>query len=1141
MRNFRIMISRFKNLRFPLKMKFGLLLAGFVGAMTVVIYMSYTTASKVTNDLRSVELSAFQQYTEAFHLIDYFQQVSGSLDNAARFGDATAPAASEEGKRTFLVHVDKLVHTVPEAERPRLNEIYEDFDAYCAAAAEYATLAASMGRAPAGERSSLEAKITRQSQVVAALEKKVVGDLNRVGILAGRQVALSLSGTARAAQAQWLKALVAGAMAFVFLLVVLAFLIRRIVGPIKALSLVAGRVAKGNFGQIVEIPSSVSDEIGDLVGSFNLMTEGLIKTTVSKHYVDNIIRSMTDSLVIVSPDGSIRSVNRATLDLLGYAEEDLVGKQLPTILVEEFNFETAAAEQTTSGASSGKSSSGQSCPDQPPQDQPLTGLSTAGGVAGDESAGGIVGLPESRVPAPVQPVTYVEHTYIAKDGRRIPVSFSSSVMRTDEGAVAAIVCVAQDITDRKRWEQEVQAAKDAAESANRDLVETNRHLEDATKFAQDMARQAGTASAAKSEFLAMMSHEIRTPLNGILGFSQLLLEDEALTRDQKDFVDTIYSSGTALLTVINDILDFSKIEAGRMDLETIDFDLVSVVESVGDVLKQRITEKGLELNCFVDHHVPSRLRGDPSRVRQILLNLAGNAVKFTERGEVVVEAKLEYETKDTVTIRFEVRDTGIGIPEDRLSVIFDKFTQVDGSTTRKYGGTGLGLAISKKLVEMMGGEMGVESEIGKGSNFYFAVDFALQKGAAPAKTPLAGLVNFEGRRVLIVDDNARSRRLLEEMLTHWHMKPRAVDGGQAALEEMEAALAVGQPYALGVIDARMPEMDGFKLAEHIKGNKQLADTVLIMLTSGGKTGDGARCRELGIAAYLVKPIKQADLWEAIMVTLGTKEKEDTKPELVTQHTLRENRRSFHILVAEDSPVNLKLVVRMLEKRGHTIVASTNGREAVAALDKEPFDLVLMDVEMPEMDGFEATAAIREKEEGSSRHIPVVAMTAHAMKGDRERCLATGMDGYVSKPIRAQELLETIDRVVAGDARPKVGVSKTAQEDDAIDWLAAIAHLEGDVELLKEIAAMFLEQCPSLVSRMREAVAGMDPVEIERAAHTIKGSVGNFSAKAAFDAAMQLEKIGRDGTLDQAEAARVKLEDELERLKPALAALGRDAL
>ena len=1139
-------MGHLRRFRLPLKGKFGLVLAGFVGAIAVVIFLSYSTATRVTDDLRGMELTAFQQYTEAFRLMDYFQRItsladgpmpesqvqSQAQDQAQSQMQSQAPENQarrrwDEDRLAFLAHAERLAHAMPATEQPRLDKMLKDFDLYCTAVTDRASmlaLSASFSRSGGlrpGDRDALAAQIADKSQAINTLERELLGELNQVAVLAGRQVALSLSETAKAAQIQWLKALVVGATGFILLLAVLTFLIRRIVEPIKALSVVAGRVARGDFGQIVEIPSSVTDEIGDLVGSFNMMTEGLIKTTVSKRYVDNIIQSMTDSLVIVSPDGKIRSANRATLDLLGYAEEELIGKPLGTILAIG-TCGSCRENVAAGGASPGQSTSGQSCPDLPPQDQPLTGLPSAGGVTS--------GAHEAP---------YVERTYLSKAGTPITVSFSSSEMRRADGTPEAIVCVAQDITERKRWEEELEDAKEAAETANRELTETNGHLEDATRFAQDMAQQAEKANAAKSEFLAMMSHEIRTPLNGILGFSQLLLEDEGLTREQKDFVETIYGSGTALLTVINDILDFSKIEAGRMDLETIDFDLVTVVESVGDLLKQRVAEKGLELTCFVDHHVPTRLRGDPSRMRQILLNLAGNAVKFTERGEVVVEAKLEFETKGTVTVRFEVRDTGIGIPEDRQSLIFDKFTQVDGSTTRKYGGTGLGLAISRRLVQMMGGDIGVESEMGKGSTFYFVIEFARQKGAM-VKTPLADLVNIEGVPVLIVDDNARSRRLLEEMLTHWHMRPRAVDGGQAALDELEAALSVGQPYALALIDARMPEMDGFALAERVKGNAALSPTVLIMLTSGGKAGDGARCRELGIAAYLVKPVKQADLWEAIMMTLGAKEAATPSQDLVTKHTLSEERRRLNILVAEDSPVNLKLVVRMLEKRGHAITPSTNGREALAALGTGSFDLVLMDVEMPEMDGFEATAAIRAKEKDTGAHIPVIAMTAHAMKGDRERCLETGMDAYVAKPIRAQEMLETIDRVVAGGPKVGVGAGSGSREDDAIDWLAAIAHLEGDVELLKEIAGMFLDQCPELLERSRNAVAKADPVEIERAAHTIKGSVGNFAAKAAFEAAQRLERIGRDGLLDQAEEAQAALEAELDRLKPALVTLGREA-
>ncbi|MFZ1947994.1 MAG: ATP-binding protein, partial [bacterium] len=710
------------RLRFPLKVKFGLLLAGFVTAMAVVIFLSYSTARKVTLELRGVELSAFQQYTDAFHLIDCFQRISALLGNAARLEDQSLVAVCEDEKRTFLVRMDRMGYVIPEGARAPLDQAAVDFNSYCAAAEAYVTTALERGRARGDARQALDARMADEARTVAGLEKRMASDLNRLAVQAGKQVALSLSGTARAAQVQWLKALMTGSLAFVVLLVALMFLIRRIVVPIRRLSRAAAEVAKGNLSQKIELASSASDEIGDLVGSFNLMTDGLVRTTVSKDYVDNIIRSMTDSLVIVSPDGKIKSVNRATLSLLGYTEPELVGERLSKILVAGPGQEQVTADEITSGASSGKSPSGQSCPDQPPQDEPSTSLPTAG---------------DSTCPSAAPGVNHSERVYVAKGGTRIPVLFSSSVMRNDDGCVAGTVCVAQDITQRKTWERELEAAKEAAERANIELTSTNKSLEETTRFAQDMAAQAEAANTAKGEFLATMSHEIRTPLNGILGFSQLLLEDEnqELSREQKDFVETIYSSGTALLTVINDVLDFSKIEAGRMDLETIDFDLVSVIESVGDVLKQRVSEKGLELTCSVDHHVPTRLRGDPGRLRQVLLNLAGNAVKFTEKGEVMVEAKFEAETSETATVRFEVRDTGIGIPEDRLGVIFERFTQVDGSTTRKYGGTGLGLAISKRLVEMMGGEIGVESELGKGSTFYCTVEFPLQRGPI-SKTPL---------------------------------------------------------------------------------------------------------------------------------------------------------------------------------------------------------------------------------------------------------------------------------------------------------------------------------------------------------------------------------------------------------------------
>jgi PAS domain S-box-containing protein len=801
--------------------------------------------------------------------------------------------------------------------------------------------------------------------------------------------------------------------------------------------------------------------------------------------VDNIISSMTDSLVIVSEDGTITKVNEATLRLLGYEELELIGRPFGLIMMEKL-------------------------------------------VGHDEPGGS----------AHVDSFSNIERHYVAKDGTKIPMLFSISVMRTDEGVIEGRVCVAQDITHRKAAEEELQRAKDAAEEANKKLRETNRNLEEATIYAKEMAAQAESANAAKSEFLAMMSHEIRTPLNGILGFSQLLLEDKSLNPEQQDFVNTIYGSGTALLGVINDILDFSKIEAGKMELECIDFDLVGVVEGIGDVLSHRAAEKGLELTCFVDPQVPTRLRGDPGRLRQMLLNLAGNAVKFTERGEVTVEAKLDKETAERAEIRFEVRDTGIGVPADRQAQIFDRFTQVDGSTTRKYGGTGLGLAIVKRFVEMMGGGIGLVSEENKGSLFHFTLGFPIQKSPA-FEMPSPGAVNVEGLPVLIVDDNATSRRLLSEMATSWGMRPSLANGGPAALDLMQQAKQDGKEFELAIIDARMPEMNGFALVEAMNNAEDLYNPTVIMLTSAGKVGDGARCRELGISGYLMKPAKKSDLWDAIMIALGNPPDNGQEPELITQHSLRENRRSLIVLVAEDSPVNMKLIARLLEKRGHTVTKAESGRGVLRALEKGRFDLILMDIQMPEMDGLEATATIREREKSTGEHIPIVAMTAHAMKGDRERCLDAGMDAYVSKPVRAGELFETIETVAPTGVRSGIGMPDEVGSSEVIDWDAAIKHFEGDVELMKEIAGMLLEEGPVLMDQMKEALDRCDSNALERAAHTIKGSVGNFIAKPAFLAAQRVEQIGRDGNMGEAQEACTALERELDRLMPALATLGRD--
>ncbi len=724
-----------------------------------------------------------------------------------------------------------------------------------------------------------------------------------------------------------------------------------------------------------------------------------------------------------------------------------------------------------------------------------------------------------------------------KDGKSIPVVCSASLLRDAHGNPSWIILLGADNREREKAENEIRNAKEEVEIANKRLLEINKHLEEATLFAREMAAEAQKANIAKSEFLAMISHEIRTPLNGILGFSQLLLDDPTLKGEQREFVSTIYSSGTALLSLINDLLDFSKIEAGRMELESIEFDLVSVIESVGEILRTKAAEKGVELMCYVDPEVPSNLRGDPGRLRQMLLNLANNAIKFTEEGDVVVRAKLIHETEEEAKIRFEVRDTGIGIPKDKIPTIFDKFTQVESRIGQKQTGTGLGLAIVKRFVEMMNGEIGVESEVGKGSTFHFTISFPRVKKSSQ---PIQEDVSLEGIPVLIVDDNSMTRRLLTEMTSAWGMKPHAVSNGYDAIQCLVEAHKRHKPYRMAIVDARMPGFDGFQLAEQIRQRREFDDLVILMLTSAGKAGDGAKCRSLGISAYLMKPVRKNDLHEAIMLSIGKKRGEESSDTLITQHSLRENRRKLRVLVVEDSAVNRKLVTKLLEKRGHIVLQATSGKEAISIYESKPVDVILMDVSLPDTDGFEITQKIREMERRKDRHTPIIAMTAHAMKGDEEHCLEAGMDGYIAKPIKAGELLETVETVFRiGREQSKDGLSGKTH-DSVMDWSFAIKHLEGDVELLKEMAGVFLEQSEMLMERIRDALDRGDMVAVERTAHTIKGSVSNFAAKKVFRAAEQLEEIGRKGDVSRAIEAYRILEQEIQRLRPSLVALGSES-